>query len=106
LLTRVTRIFHKSVFTKAAHDGPRGIPLRAFHRALRDARAKMTDAPPFSCSCPVIALLFAAAASNKARKYGVICAAACIFPCYLQGAADATPELMGALYVTSPAAPL
>jgi hypothetical protein len=41
---------------------------------------KMTDAPPFSCSCPVIALLFAAAASKKARKYGVICAAACIFP--------------------------
>jgi hypothetical protein len=33
---------------------------------------KMTDAPPFSCSCPVIALLFAAPASQKARKYGVI----------------------------------
>jgi hypothetical protein len=82
LLTRVTRIFHKRAFTKAAHDGPRGIPLRAFHRALRDALAKMTDAPPFFlflscyrpviCSCPVIALLFAAPAAKKARKYGVI----------------------------------
>jgi hypothetical protein len=48
------------------------MPLRAFHHALRDALAKMTDAPPFSCSRPVIALLFAAAASKKARKYGVI----------------------------------
>src|ERR1700730_14867977 len=54
---------------------------------------KMTDAPPFSCSCPVIALLFAAPASNKARKYGVICAPACIFPCCLQGGGGATREL-------------
>jgi hypothetical protein len=69
-----------------------------FFVALRDPLAKMTDVPPFSCSCPVIALLFAAAASKKARKCGVICAAACIFPCYLQGAAGATLELMGLLY--------
>jgi hypothetical protein len=41
---------------------------------------KMTDAPPFSCFCPVMLLLFAAPASNKARKYGVTCAPACIFP--------------------------
>jgi hypothetical protein len=54
----------------------------------------MTDASPFSCSCPVIVLLFAAPASNKVRKYGVICAPACIFPCCLQGGAGATRELM------------
>src|SRR5262249_60183345 len=34
LLTRVTRIFQKRIFTKTAHDGPREIPLRAFYRAL------------------------------------------------------------------------
>jgi hypothetical protein len=34
LFTRVTRIFQKRIFTKTAHDGPRGILLRAFYRAL------------------------------------------------------------------------
>jgi hypothetical protein len=93
LLTRVTRIFHKRVFTKTAHDGPREIPLRAFYRALV-IREKKTDAPPFSCFRPVIVLLFAAPASNKAHKYGAISAPACIFPCCLQGAAGATRELI------------
>src|SRR6516165_12696157 len=51
--------------------------------------------PPFSCSCPVMLLLFAAAASNKARKYGMIGAPACIFPCCLQGTVSATFDLMG-----------
>jgi hypothetical protein len=37
LLTRVTRIFEKSVLTKVAPTGPRGMLLRAFCRA--DARA-------------------------------------------------------------------
>jgi len=41
--------------------------LRAFHRALRDRLAKNDWRAAFSCSCPVIALLFAAAASKKAR---------------------------------------
>jgi hypothetical protein len=54
----------------------------------------MTDAPPFSCSCPVIVLLFAAPASNKARKYGVICAPACIFPVVYREAPGATRELI------------
>jgi hypothetical protein len=65
-----------------------------FFVALRDPLAKMTHAPPFSCFSPVIALLFAAPASKKARKYGAICAPACIFPCSLQGAAGVTLELM------------
>jgi hypothetical protein len=87
LLTRVTRIFQKRIFTKTAHDGSRGIPLRAFYRALCDARAETTGAPPFSCSCPDIVLLFAAPASNKARKYGVICVPACISPVVYRQAA-------------------
>jgi hypothetical protein len=33
-------------------------------------------------------LLFAAATSNKARKYGMIGAPVCIFPCCLQGASS------------------
>jgi hypothetical protein len=65
-----------------------------FFVALRDPLAKMTHAPPFSCFSPVIALLFAVPASKKARKYGAICAPACILPCSLQGAAGATLELM------------
>jgi hypothetical protein len=57
-------------------------------------REKKTDAPRFSCFRPVIVLLFAAPASNKAHKYGVICAPACIFPCCLQQGAGATRELI------------
>jgi hypothetical protein len=65
-----------------------------FFVALRDPLAKMTHAPPFflffSCYRPVICRT----ASKKARKYGAICAPACIFPCSLQGAAGVTLELM------------
>jgi hypothetical protein len=65
------------------------------YRALRDPPENNDCRVAFSCFRPVILLLFAAPASKKARKYGVISAAACIFSCYLRGAAGATLELMG-----------